>query len=95
MFLYCRISFYLTDKKCVGKNESFKKHMSETMKKYRKGFRDLTIKERHKQIEAIARGVMCCCVGKKNVDDEISMKGYIKKNLELASNLLNFLSEVQ
>eukprot|EP00957_Ditylum_brightwellii_P123236 9396373-Ditylum_brightwellii.AAC.1 len=42
------------------------------MKEYRKRFRDLTMKERNKQIEAITREVMCCCVGKNNVDNEVS-----------------------
>eukprot|EP00957_Ditylum_brightwellii_P074288 5644643-Ditylum_brightwellii.AAC.1 len=54
----------------IGKNEAFGKHMSETIKKYRKDFRDLTMKERHKRIEVIAREVVCCCIGKNNIDNE-------------------------
>ena len=55
----------------------------------------ITLAESHKQIEAIAREVMCYWIGKNNVDNEVSMKDCIKKNLELASDLLNFLSAVQ
>eukprot|EP00957_Ditylum_brightwellii_P080893 6153286-Ditylum_brightwellii.AAC.1 len=39
--------------------------------------------------------MMCCYVGKNNVNDEVSMKDHIKNHLELASDLLNFLSAVQ
>ena len=79
----------------VGKHNIFKARLTEIMKKYRKGFRELKMRERWKRIDIMAREVMCCCLGRDNLSGEVSMKDYIYGNIDLASDILNFLSAVQ
>eukprot|EP00957_Ditylum_brightwellii_P015039 1134407-Ditylum_brightwellii.AAC.1 len=41
--------------RCVGKYNVFEAQLTEVMKKYRKGFRELKMKERQKMIDMMAR----------------------------------------
>eukprot|EP00957_Ditylum_brightwellii_P153942 11717254-Ditylum_brightwellii.AAC.1 len=54
----------------VGKHNIFKAQLTKIMKKYRKGFRELKIREIWKRIDMMAREVMCCCLGKDDLSGE-------------------------
>eukprot|EP00957_Ditylum_brightwellii_P001413 110747-Ditylum_brightwellii.AAC.1 len=52
------------------KIKSVQAKLTEIMKKYRKGFRGLKIRERQKRIDMMARDVMYCCLGRDNLSGE-------------------------
>ena len=76
--------------KRVSKHNIFKAQMTEIIKKYRKGFRELKMRERRKRIDIMAREVMCCCLGRDNLSGEVNMKDSIYGSIDLASDILNF-----
>eukprot|EP00957_Ditylum_brightwellii_P050835 3854782-Ditylum_brightwellii.AAC.1 len=51
----------------VGQKDTFEKNMRDRLKKYKKAFRELTMRQRQKRINEMAMEVMCCCLVKEDV----------------------------
>eukprot|EP00957_Ditylum_brightwellii_P008674 658443-Ditylum_brightwellii.AAC.1 len=52
------------------------------------------MRERQKRIDMMAKEVKCCCLGRDNLSGEVSMKDSVYGSIDLASDILDFLSTV-
>eukprot|EP00957_Ditylum_brightwellii_P039807 3013999-Ditylum_brightwellii.AAC.1 len=55
-------------KKRKGQNDTFEKNMRDGLKKYKKAFRELTMRQRQKRVNGVAMEIMCCCLVREDLD---------------------------
>eukprot|EP00957_Ditylum_brightwellii_P173746 13228265-Ditylum_brightwellii.AAC.1 len=51
-----------------GQKDTFEKRMRDRLKKYKKAFRELTMRQRQKRVNEVAMDTMCCCLVRDNLD---------------------------
>eukprot|EP00957_Ditylum_brightwellii_P089830 6841148-Ditylum_brightwellii.AAC.1 len=68
--------------------------MRDRLKKYKKAFRELMMRQRWKRVNEMAMEIMSSCLVRKDLD-KVSMKESMEKKIGKALNIMNFLSAVK